>query len=315
MHGEDEVARLGESYNEMASSIQSQIRQLEEFGALQRRFTSDVSHELRTPLTTVRMAADVLHASRDELLPALRRSSELLVDRAGPVRGAARRPAGDQPAGRGRGRARGRAGRRARGRRAGRRGGARHRRRDRDRRSSWTCPTGVYAEVDPRRVERIVRNLVANAIDHGEGRPVRVDARLRRARGRRAGPRPRRRAAPGRGGAGVQPVLAGRGVARAAQRRQRARAVDRHRGRPAARRLAAGVGRARAGRGVPADAAAHGRRTLSSRARCRSGPEEPTRAPPAELGVGAAPTAAAGPRRSRSPARADAPVPTARDGR
>ena len=30
----------------------------------------------------------------------------------------------------------------------------------------------MYAEVDPRRVERIVRNLVANAVDHGEGRPV-----------------------------------------------------------------------------------------------------------------------------------------------
>ena len=79
VHGDDEVARLAESYNEMAGSIQTQIRQLEEFGALQRRFTSDVSHELRTPLTTVRMAADVLHASKDQLLPALRRSSELLV--------------------------------------------------------------------------------------------------------------------------------------------------------------------------------------------------------------------------------------------
>ena len=79
VHGNDEVARLAESYNEMAGSIQTQIRQLEEFGALQRRFTSDVSHELRTPLTTVRMAADVLHASKDQLLPALRRSSELLV--------------------------------------------------------------------------------------------------------------------------------------------------------------------------------------------------------------------------------------------
>src|SRR3954447_27045498 len=74
VHGNDEVARLAESYNEMAGSIQAQIRQLEEFGALQRRFTSDVSHELRTPLTTVRMAADVLHASKDQLLPALRRS-------------------------------------------------------------------------------------------------------------------------------------------------------------------------------------------------------------------------------------------------
>ncbi len=97
VYGDDELARLGESYNEMASSIQQQIRQLEEFGALQRRFTSDVSHELRTPLTTVRMAADVLYASRDALLPALRRSAELLRRGAGPVRGAARRPAGDQP--------------------------------------------------------------------------------------------------------------------------------------------------------------------------------------------------------------------------
>ncbi|WP_371336323.1 histidine kinase dimerization/phospho-acceptor domain-containing protein [Pseudonocardia sp. Ae331_Ps2] len=79
VRGEDEVARLAESYNEMAGSLAAQIAQLEEFGALQRRFTSDVSHELRTPLTTVRMAADVLYASRDELLPALRRSSELLV--------------------------------------------------------------------------------------------------------------------------------------------------------------------------------------------------------------------------------------------
>src|SRR5688500_12048116 len=40
--GEDDVARLAESYNEMAASIQRQIHQLEEFGQLQRRFTSDV---------------------------------------------------------------------------------------------------------------------------------------------------------------------------------------------------------------------------------------------------------------------------------
>src|SRR5207247_2567309 len=45
-----------------------------------RRFTSDVSHELRTPLTTVRMAADVLHASREQFPPGLARSTELLVD-------------------------------------------------------------------------------------------------------------------------------------------------------------------------------------------------------------------------------------------
>ncbi len=78
--GEDDVARLAESFNEMAESIQEQIRQLEEFGQLQRRFTSDVSHELRTPLTTVRMAADVLHASREQFPAGLARSTELLVD-------------------------------------------------------------------------------------------------------------------------------------------------------------------------------------------------------------------------------------------
>jgi len=174
VQGDDEVARLGESYNEMAQSIQNQIRQLEEFGALQRRFTSDVSHELRTPLTTVRMAADVLYASREELIPALRRSSELLVtelDRfealladlleisrldAGvaelvaenvdvrsvvlraveAVRGIADETGTEL---------------------------------------ELLLPHGVYAEIDNRRVERIVRNLVANAVDHGEGRPVRVE--------------------------------------------------------------------------------------------------------------------------------------------
>ena len=45
---------------------------------LQRRFTSDVSHELRTPLTTVRMAADLIFAERDEFDPAVARSAELL---------------------------------------------------------------------------------------------------------------------------------------------------------------------------------------------------------------------------------------------
>nr|MDQ3824930.1 ATP-binding protein [Actinomycetota bacterium] len=32
----------------------------------------------------------------------------------------------------------------------------------------------VHAEIDPRRVERIVRNLLTNALDHGEGRPVQL---------------------------------------------------------------------------------------------------------------------------------------------
>jgi two-component system, OmpR family, sensor histidine kinase MtrB len=78
VRGDDDIARLGRSFNQMATSLQRQIRQLEELSRLQRRFVSDVSHELRTPLTTVRMAADVLHDARGEFDGATARSAELL---------------------------------------------------------------------------------------------------------------------------------------------------------------------------------------------------------------------------------------------
>ena len=48
-HGEDDIARLGKSFNAMADSLQTQIRQLEDLSRVQQRFVSDVSHELRTP--------------------------------------------------------------------------------------------------------------------------------------------------------------------------------------------------------------------------------------------------------------------------
>jgi two-component system sensor histidine kinase MtrB len=78
VNGEDELARLATSFNDMAAALQRQIGQLEELSDMQRRFTADVSHELRTPLTTVRMAADVLHAARATYPPQLARSAELL---------------------------------------------------------------------------------------------------------------------------------------------------------------------------------------------------------------------------------------------
>ena len=53
----------------MATSLQRQIRQLEELSRVQRRFVSDVSHELRTPLTTVRLAGSVLYDAKDGLRP------------------------------------------------------------------------------------------------------------------------------------------------------------------------------------------------------------------------------------------------------
>ena len=172
VRGEDDMAKLAMSFNEMAESLSKQISQLEEFGNLQRRFTSDVSHELRTPLTTVRMAADLIHDGADELDPALKRSSELLVNEldrfemllndlleisrhdAGvaelateklDVRMCARAAVST----------------------------VRHLARESATELIVDLPEEqVSAEVDPRRVERILRNLLANAIDHGEGRPV-----------------------------------------------------------------------------------------------------------------------------------------------
>ena len=100
--GEDDLARLATSFNQMASSLQKQIRQLEELSRVQRRFVSDVSHELRTPLTTVRMAGDVLHDARQRLRPGHRARGRAAAERARPLRDAARRTcwrsAGSTPA-------------------------------------------------------------------------------------------------------------------------------------------------------------------------------------------------------------------------
>jgi two-component system, OmpR family, sensor histidine kinase MtrB len=76
--GEDDLARLATSFNQMATNLQRQIRQLEELSRVQRRFVSDVSHELRTPLTTVRLAGSVLHEARSSFDPQTARSAELL---------------------------------------------------------------------------------------------------------------------------------------------------------------------------------------------------------------------------------------------
>jgi two-component system sensor histidine kinase MtrB len=51
IRGKDEIARLGNAFNEMALSLQNQITRLENLSRVQQRFVSDVSHELRTPLT------------------------------------------------------------------------------------------------------------------------------------------------------------------------------------------------------------------------------------------------------------------------
>ncbi|WP_412079298.1 MtrAB system histidine kinase MtrB [Streptomyces xanthophaeus] len=170
--GEDDIARLGEAFNKMAQNLQNKIQQLEELSRMQRRFVSDVSHELRTPLTTVRMAADVIHDARVDFDPVTARSAELLagqLDRFESLlsdlleisrfdAGAAALEAepidlrdvvhrvigGAEPLAEHKG--------------------------TRIRVLGDTQP--VIAEADSRRVERVLRNLVVNAVEHGEGRDV-----------------------------------------------------------------------------------------------------------------------------------------------
>ncbi|WP_381798001.1 MtrAB system histidine kinase MtrB [Streptomyces niveus] len=170
--GEDDIARLGEAFNKMAQNLQLKIQQLEELSRMQRRFVSDVSHELRTPLTTVRMAADVIHEARVDFDPVTARSAELLGDQldrfesllsdlleisrfdagaaaleAEPIdlRVVVRRVIGGaEPLA--------------------------------ERKGTRIRVIGdeqpVVAEADARRVERVLRNLVVNAVEHGEGRDV-----------------------------------------------------------------------------------------------------------------------------------------------
>lgn len=171
--GHDDLALLGQSFNDMADNLQTQIRQLEGLSRVQQRFVSDVSHELRTPLTTIRMAADLLHSSRDEMDPVAGRSAELLHDELDRFEelladlleisrydaGAAvleqdpvdlfaivdRVVSSTESIADARG-------------------------------SEVTVHRepgqSAVAEVDARRIERVLRNLVVNAIEHGEGRPV-----------------------------------------------------------------------------------------------------------------------------------------------
>jgi two-component system sensor histidine kinase MtrB len=172
--GEDDLAALAASFNQMAENLQRHILRLEDMSRLQRRFTSDVSHELRTPLTTVRMAADLIFNTRDEFDPAVARSAELLqaeLDRfeslLTELLEISRFDAGfaaldAEPANLGPLVER-----------------AVDRLRSVAERAGVTVEVDVpadpvVAEVDVRRVERILRNLIGNAIEHSEGKPVKV---------------------------------------------------------------------------------------------------------------------------------------------
>jgi two-component system sensor histidine kinase MtrB len=170
--GADDLGSLASSFNDMADSLQEKLRELEELSKAQRQFVSDVSHELRTPMTTIRMAAEVLYESREQLDPAAARSAELLQSQTerfevlltdlleiskhdanvatldaepADICDIVRRSADD----------------------------AQHLAERRGSRIEFRLPAqACVAEVDRRRVERILRNLLVNAVEHGEGRDV-----------------------------------------------------------------------------------------------------------------------------------------------
>ncbi len=173
VRGTHDLASLAKSMNEMAADLQQRIRELESLSAVQRRFVSDVSHELRTPLTTIKMASDLLYESREELGAQTGRTVELMsseIERFDAMladlleisrfdAGAAvleledtdlnvlvtseldaQRAFADSQG------------------------------------SVLQLHVGhpATAQLDPRRIRRILRNLLTNAIDHGEGRPIDV---------------------------------------------------------------------------------------------------------------------------------------------
>jgi len=170
--GDDVIATLARSFNGMAASMQNQITRLAALSNVQQRFVSDVSHELRTPLTTIRLAGDVLYDQRESFPPATARTAELLhtqvqrfellladllemsrydagavdmeteptnlvrlvEDAVESVASLAASKGSDLRV---------------------------------------VAPGGYFeAEVDLRRIRRILQNLLGNAIDHGEGKPI-----------------------------------------------------------------------------------------------------------------------------------------------
>lgn len=173
VRGTDDIASLAVSMNDMAGDLAARIRELESLSLVQRRFVGDVSHELRTPMTTIRMAADVLYEARTEFEPQARRTVELMsmqIDRFDSLLAdlleISRFDAGaavlsldevdlvllvESEV---------------------------------DAQRDFARQQGVElrvhhdgpatAQMDSRRIRRILRNLLTNAIEHGESRPIDV---------------------------------------------------------------------------------------------------------------------------------------------
>ena len=162
----DEFGAWAASFNEMAEALQEKIRALSEAQARERRFTSDVAHELRTPVTALAGEASLLAEHIERMPDDAKRPAELLVDDVGRLRrlveelmeifglDAGREDVRTEPVDLGALVAR--------------------LLRSHGWDGSVSLDAGaVVVETDPRRVERILSNLIDNAISHG-GRDVAV---------------------------------------------------------------------------------------------------------------------------------------------
>ena len=77
--GRDEFGRWATEFNRMAASLEATVARLEASQEQNRQFVADVSHELRTPLTALVAEASLIEGGMDDLSPDARRAAELLV--------------------------------------------------------------------------------------------------------------------------------------------------------------------------------------------------------------------------------------------
>ena len=166
VESKDEFGAWAASFNEMADALEAKITALSQAQARERRFTSDVSHELRTPLTALVAEASLLSEHLDAMPEEARRPAELLVNDVARLRDLvedlmeiSRLDAGE----------------------------ARVRAEPVDigslvatavRSRRWDDRVSIDRDdvvltTDPRRLERIVANLIGNALEHS-GRDVSV---------------------------------------------------------------------------------------------------------------------------------------------
>jgi len=67
VHGQDELAELTSRFNDAAAALELSVSELRSLEAMSRRFVADVSHELRTPLTAMTAVADMLSDEANRL--------------------------------------------------------------------------------------------------------------------------------------------------------------------------------------------------------------------------------------------------------